>query len=50
MYDSKHPVYDTKYSIWDSKHSFCQPDDSKHSTLWHFGDGPKKFNMRARRT
>ena len=36
--------------IYDSKHSICQPDDSKHSILWHLCRRLKKHNIRARKT
>ena len=31
--DGKYQSDDLKHSICDSKHSFCQPSDSKHSSL-----------------
>ena len=45
--DLKHLIHDSKHSISESKHSYCQPNDSKHSSLQYLWRRLKNHNIRT---
>ena len=45
--DGKHQPDDLKQLIPDSKHSYCQPNDSKHSSLQYLWRRLKNHNIRT---
>ena len=45
--DLKNLIHVSKHSISESKHSYCQPNDSKHSSLQYLWRRLKKHNIRA---
>ena len=45
--DLKQLIPDSKHSIFESKHSYCQPKDSKHSSLQYLWRRLKNHNIRT---
>ena len=45
--DLKNLIHVSKHTISESKHSYCQPNDSKHSSLQHLWRQLKNHNIRA---
>ena len=48
--DLKQLIPDSKHSISESKHSYCQPNDSKHSSLQYLWRRLKNHNIRTWKT